>query len=73
MKLIKTLFLLSITSFITNTAYASSVDKIDVLNSHEIELTLSQDVVLSDNVTWDIKVLKDILVSFAVRDINDYN
>lgn len=73
MKLIKTLFLLSITSLITNTAYASSVDKIDVLNSHEIELTLSSDVVLSDNVNWDIKVLKDILVSFAVRDINDYN
>jgi hypothetical protein len=73
MKLLKTLFLLSITSLITNTAYASSVDQIDVLNSHEIELTLSQDVVMWDNVTWDIKVLKDILVSFAVRDINDYN
>jgi hypothetical protein len=73
MKLFKTIFLLSILSIITNTAYAASVDKIEVLNSHEIELTLSSEVSLWDNVDGDIKVLKDILVSFSVRDINDYN
>lgn len=73
MKIIKTIFLISILNIITHTAYASSVDSIDVLNSHEIDLRLSQDVDISDNITWDVKVLKDILVSFSVRDVNDYN
>jgi hypothetical protein len=73
MKLLKTFFLLFITSIVTNTAYAANVENIDVINSHEIELTLSNDVTLSEAVTGDVKVLKDILVSFATRDINDHN
>lgn len=73
MKLLKTFFLLFITSVITNTAYAATVENIEVMNSHEIELTLSNDVTLSETVTGDVKVLKDILVSFATRDINDHN
>lgn len=73
MKLFKIIFLLSITSIITNTAYAASIDNIEVVNSHEIELSLSNDVTVSEAVTGDVKVLKDILVSFATRDINDHN
>ena len=73
MKLLKTFFLLFITGIVTNTAYAASVENINVLNSHEVELELSNDVTLSEAVTGDVKVLKDILVSFATRDINDHN
>jgi len=73
MKLFKTIFLLFITGLITNTAYAATVENINVINSHEIELILSNDVMLSESLTGDIKVLKDILVSFATRDINDNN
>ena len=73
MKLLKIIFLLFVTGVVTNTAYAATVDNINVINSHEIELTLSDDVVLSEAVTGDIKVLKDILVSFATRDLSDYN
>ena len=73
MKLLKTFFLLFITSVVTNTAYAASIENIDVINSHEIQLTLSNDVTVSEAVTWDVKVLKDILVSFATRDLNDHN
>lgn len=73
MKLLKIIFLVFITSVITNTAYAATVEDIEVVNSHEIELTLSNDVTLSEALTGDLKVLKDILVSFATRDINDHN
>lgn len=73
MKLLKIIFLLFVTAIVTNTAYAATVENINVVNSHEIELTLSDDVVLSEAVTGDVKVLKDILVSFATRDLSDYN
>lgn len=73
MKLFKTIFLLCITWIITNTAYTANVDSINVINSHEIDLSLSQDVTLSEDIAGDVKVLKDILVSFATRDISDYN
>jgi hypothetical protein len=73
MKLLKIIFLVFITSVITNTAYAATVENIEVMNSHEIELSLSDDVTLSEAITGDVKVLKDILVSFATRDINDHN
>ena len=73
MRLFKTIFILALASIITNTAYWASVDKIDVKNSNEMELSFSPDVNLSNTVSGDVKVLKDISVSFATRDINDNN
>ena len=73
MKLLKIIFLLFITSVITNTTHAATLENIEVMNSHEIQLSLSSDVTLSEAITGDVKVLKDILVSFATRDINDHN
>lgn len=73
MKLLKILFVLFTVTIITNTAHAATIDDIKVLNSHEIELILSDDVTLTPTIWGDLKVLKDILVTFATRDMEDNN
>lgn len=57
---------------LTSNAFASTIDKIDVIDNNTIQITASNDVVFSDSfVEWDIKVLKDINVSFSVIDSNN--
>ncbi|MCP4523426.1 MAG: hypothetical protein GY828_04340 [Candidatus Gracilibacteria bacterium] len=73
MKTIKIIFLLFIVTILTNTAYAASVDTIEVQNSNEIDLTLSSDITVDPTVNGEVKVLKDIIVAFSVRDASDHN
>lgn len=72
MKKFKVLLFLGLTSMLTSNAFASTIDKIDVIDNNTIQITASNDVVFSDSfVEWDIKVLKDINVSFSVIDSNN--
>ena len=73
MKFLKALYIFALFVFITGTAHSANVERVDVLNSHELEVTFSPDVEFAENTQGDIKVLKDIIVSFATRDINDHS
>lgn len=69
MKNIKILFLLSLFSFFTVNVSAAAISKIEALDNNTIELTASEDVVFSDtDIEAEIKLLKDIDVSFSARD-----
>jgi len=57
---------------LTSNVFASTIDKIDVIDNNTIQLTASKDVKFSDSfVEWDIKVLKDINVSYSALDSNN--
>lgn len=73
MKFLKALYVFSLFVFITGTAHSANIQRVDVLNSHELEVHFSPDVEFGEKTQGDIKVLKDIIVSFATRDINDHN
>ena len=57
---------------LTSNVFASTIDKIDVIDNNTIQITASKDVEFSDSfVEWDIKVLKDINVSYSALDSNN--
>jgi len=69
MKNTKILFLLFISVLFTGTASASTINNVKAIDNNNIELTASPDVVFSDiNVVGDVKLLKDVNVSFSARD-----
>jgi len=70
MKTIKILVLLSIIGgFFYWNAYASTIEKLEALDNNTVQLTASSDVVFSDvKVEGDIKLLKDVSVSFSSKD-----
>lgn len=69
MKIIKWLSILAISAMLTCNVSASSIDNVEAINNNTIELTASSDVIFSDiNVEWDIKLLKDVDVSFSTKD-----
>ncbi len=69
MRSLKIIFILAISSFLFGNAFASSIDNITAIDNNTVELTTSSDVVLSDTkVDWDVKLLKDVPVSFSAKD-----
>ena len=69
MKKFKILLFLALSAFFTSNAFASTIEKIEVIDNNTINITASDDVVFSsDYVEWDIKVLKDIPVSYSLKD-----
>lgn len=72
MKILKVLSVVGLLFFVTNTAHSANIDKVDVLNSHELSVNFSEDVTFGDETQGDVKVLKDIIVSFATRDATDH-
>jgi uncharacterized membrane protein len=49
MKKFKVLLFLGLTSMLTSNAFASTIDKIDVIDNNTIQITASNDVVFSDS------------------------
>ena len=73
MKNTKILFLLFISLLLTGNTFASSIDRIEATSNNNIELTASSDVVFSDiNVEWELKLLKDVNVSFSTKDSENW-
>ena len=73
MKNTKILFLLLISLLLTGNTFASSIDRIEATSNNNIELTASSDVVFSDiNVEGELKLLKDVNVSFTVKDSENF-
>lgn len=69
MKSLKIIFLLAISNFLIWNTFASSIDKITAIDNNTVELTTSPDVTLSDTkVEWEVKLLKDVPVSFSAKD-----
>ncbi len=67
--LAKAVLLLMISSICVWSVNAATIDKIEALNNNSVELTASPDVIFSDiDITWEVKILKDIPVSFSVKD-----
>lgn len=51
---------------------AATIDKIEAIDNNTIEVTASEDIVFSDvNVEGDVKLLKDIPVSFSALDVEN--
>ena len=72
MKKFKILLFLALSSLLTSNAFASTIDKIEVIDNNSIGITTSNDVEFSsDYIEWDIKILKDISVSYSSKDLND--
>ncbi len=72
MKFLKVLSVVGLLFFVTNTAHSANIDTVNVLNSHELDVAFSDDVIFWDETQGDVKVLKDIIVSFATRDASDH-
>jgi len=69
MKNIKILLFLIFSFLLTSNTYASSIEKIDAIDNNTVEITASDDVVFSDTfVEGDIKILKDMKVSYSEKD-----
>jgi len=48
---------------------AATIDKIEALNNSSVELTANPEIIFSDvEVNWEVKILRDIPVSFSVKD-----
>lgn len=63
------MLLLTISAMLVWNASASTIEKIEAINNTTVELTASPDVIFSDvSVEGDVKILKDIPVSFSVKD-----
>ena len=71
MKNMKTILSVLILAFFFNTANAANIDTIEVVNTKNVDLQLSTDITLGDTVEGEIKILKDINVTFASKDFND--
>jgi len=73
MKNIKILLLLISFAIFSWNVSAATIDKIEATSNNNIEVTASQDVVFSDiNVKGEIKLLKDIPVSFSAPDSENF-
>ncbi len=73
MKKMKLFLVLVILSMLFWTTNAATIDKIEAIDNNTIQFTASSEVLFSDiNVEWDIKLLKDIPVSFSVKDIENF-
>lgn len=69
MKNLKLFIALTLSFLLVATTNAATIEKIDVKTNNTIDITASSDVVFSDvNVEGDIKVLKDLAVSFSSKD-----
>lgn len=69
MRSLKIIFIMAISGLLFGNAFASSIDNITAVDNNTIQLTTSSDVVLSDSkVEWDVKLLKDVPVSFSAKD-----
>jgi len=69
MKQIKILFTIFISSLFVSSAYASTIENIQAVDSKTIKVAASSDVTFSDTkVYWDVKVLRDIDVLSATKD-----
>lgn len=69
MKNLKLLFILIMSIFLLWNVSAATIDSLKTIDNNNIELTASEDVIFSDiNVEWDIKLLKDVNISFSARD-----
>lgn len=74
MKTIKILFLLSIITLLTWNTFAATIEKIEAIDNNTVELTASSDVVFSNSkIEWEVKLLKDIWVSFSAKDPQHMN
>lgn len=68
----KILFLLTTIGLLTANTFAATLDKIEAINNNTVEITASSDVVFWDiNVEWEVKLLKDVPVSFSAKDTQD--
>ena len=68
-KKIKILAFLAMTVLLTANVSASTIDKIEAIDNNTIILTTSEDIVFSDiSVEWEIKLLKDINISYSAKD-----
>lgn len=68
----KVLQALIIWSMLTWSVSAATIDSISAIDNNTVEIVASEDVIFSDiNVEWDIKLLKDIPVSFSALDTED--
>ena len=66
----KVLILLAISAMLTWNTFASTIDRIEAIINNTIELSVSSDVLFSDvKVEWEVKLLKDIPVSFSNKDL----
>lgn len=73
MRKIKVLILLAISAMLTNNVLASTIDNIEAIDNNTIEITVSSDITFSDiNVEGDIKLLKDVTVSFSSKDSENF-
>lgn len=72
MKTLKILFSTVIFVLFTWITFASNVENIEVIDSNSIEITTSTDLLFSNkNIEWELKILKDLPISFSTRDITD--
>lgn len=70
----KLFILIALFVFNINLSYASSISNINVLNEENIIFDLSPDVDLTSwEINAEIKVMKDLNVSFVSRDFSDQN
>ena len=73
MKNIKILLLLISFAIFSWSVSAATIDKIEATSNNNVQVTASQDVVFSDiNVKGDVKLLKDIPVSFSAPDSENF-
>ncbi|QFR39546.1 hypothetical protein A9Q91_04975 [Candidatus Gracilibacteria bacterium 28_42_T64] len=71
MKNIRTLLFMFITTLCITSVHAANIDTVEVADTKNINLQLSQDITLGDTVEGEMKVLKDINITFASKDFND--
>lgn len=69
MKKFKFLFAIFISSLYISNAYSASIDNIQAIDSNNIKVIASQDIIFSDiKVYWEVKVLKDIKIINSSKD-----
>jgi hypothetical protein len=72
MKALKIIITLLLSSFLFTQAYGASVESIDIVDSKNISVVFDTGVVLPEgDIDSDIKVLKDIAISFSSKDLED--
>lgn len=68
-KKIKFLAVLVISTLLITNVSAATIDNIEAIDNNTVTLTTSNDVVFSaGNVEWEVKILKDINISFSAKD-----
>lgn len=70
-KIAKIVSVLALSSVFVNT-FAADLEKIEVIDNGNISVNTTSDLVLGKTeIKWDLKVLKDYVVSFAVKDVEN--